>query len=205
LVWYLVRITVCVRACMFGFADRVRSVAPPNPASPSLFPPFLPAFISFALAVFDRTLILPSPPPKKDWQVMNEIALHRGRSPHLNTIDAFVDGQHLTEAVVRLCCYFVSCFARSRIYDFLTSSPPHPHSPAHSPTRSPRSPPSPARVTRASPTASSSPPPPARPPTPSPPAGPSSTRRSPRSCSPRYVPAASVSGRWCFRRCRGLR
>lgn len=37
-----------------------------------------------------------------DWQVMNEIALHRGSSPHLNTIDIFVDGQHLTEAVV---CY----------------------------------------------------------------------------------------------------
>ncbi|KAF6760190.1 ATP-NAD kinase-like domain-containing protein, partial [Ephemerocybe angulata] len=34
-----------------------------------------------------------------DWQVMNEIALHRGGSPHLNTIDIFVDGQHLTEAV----------------------------------------------------------------------------------------------------------
>ena len=32
---------------------------------------------------------------------MNEVALHRGSSPHLNTIDAFVDGQHLTEAVVR--------------------------------------------------------------------------------------------------------
>jgi NADH kinase len=31
---------------------------------------------------------------------MNEIALHRGSSPHLNTIDIFVDGQHLTEAVV---------------------------------------------------------------------------------------------------------
>jgi len=37
-----------------------------------------------------------------DWQVMNEIALHRGSSPHLNTIDIFVDGQHLTEAVVSL-------------------------------------------------------------------------------------------------------
>ncbi|KAK7444261.1 NADH kinase pos5 [Stygiomarasmius scandens] len=34
-----------------------------------------------------------------DWQVMNEIALHRGSSPHLNTIDIYVDGQHLTEAV----------------------------------------------------------------------------------------------------------
>jgi len=32
---------------------------------------------------------------------MNEIALHRGSSPHLNTIDIYVDGQHLTEAVVR--------------------------------------------------------------------------------------------------------
>jgi len=37
-----------------------------------------------------------------DWQVMNEIALHRGSSPHLNTIDIFVDGQHLTEAVVSI-------------------------------------------------------------------------------------------------------
>ncbi|KAH9942869.1 ATP-NAD kinase [Amylocystis lapponica] len=35
----------------------------------------------------------------EDWQVMNEVALHRGSSPHLNTIDIFVDGQHLTEAV----------------------------------------------------------------------------------------------------------
>ncbi|KAJ3549789.1 hypothetical protein NM688_g5139 [Phlebia brevispora] len=36
---------------------------------------------------------------RADWQVMNEVALHRGSSPHLNTIDIFVDGQHLTEAV----------------------------------------------------------------------------------------------------------
>ena len=41
------------------------------------------------------------PDLRLDWQVMNEIALHRGSSPHLNTIDIFVDGQHLTEAVVR--------------------------------------------------------------------------------------------------------
>jgi len=33
---------------------------------------------------------------------MNEVALHRGSSPHLNTVDAFVDGQHLTEAVVSI-------------------------------------------------------------------------------------------------------
>ncbi|KAF8484105.1 ATP-NAD kinase-like domain-containing protein [Gautieria morchelliformis] len=32
------------------------------------------------------------------WQVMNEITLHRGRSPHLNIVDAYVDGVHLTEA-----------------------------------------------------------------------------------------------------------
>lgn len=40
-----------------------------------------------------------------DWQVMNEIALHRGSSPHLNTIDIYVDGQHLTEAVVSVFHY----------------------------------------------------------------------------------------------------
>jgi NADH kinase len=43
-----------------------------------------------------------------DWQVMNEIALHRGSSPHLNTIDIFVDGQHLTEAVVCSIYYFTA-------------------------------------------------------------------------------------------------
>jgi NADH kinase len=32
---------------------------------------------------------------------MNEVALHRGNSAHLNTINVFVDGQHLTEGVVR--------------------------------------------------------------------------------------------------------
>ncbi len=37
---------------------------------------------------------------------MNEIALHRGSSPHLNTIDIFVDGQHLTEAVVGFSWFF---------------------------------------------------------------------------------------------------
>lgn len=31
---------------------------------------------------------------------MNEISLHRGRSPHLTSVDAYVDGQHLTAAVV---------------------------------------------------------------------------------------------------------
>ncbi|KAF8319343.1 ATP-NAD kinase [Clavulina sp. PMI_390] len=32
-------------------------------------------------------------------EVMNEISLHRGRSPHLTSVDAYVDGQHLTAAV----------------------------------------------------------------------------------------------------------
>lgn len=36
-----------------------------------------------------------------DYQVLNEIALHRGASPHLNMIDVYVDNQFLTEAVVR--------------------------------------------------------------------------------------------------------
>jgi len=32
-------------------------------------------------------------------QAMNEVYLHRGRHPHMTVIDAFVDGQRLTEAV----------------------------------------------------------------------------------------------------------
>ncbi|KAG8894138.1 hypothetical protein FRB99_001486, partial [Tulasnella sp. 403] len=35
----------------------------------------------------------------EEYQLMNEVTLHRGRCPHLTIIDAFVDGQHLTEAV----------------------------------------------------------------------------------------------------------
>ena len=49
------------------------------------------------------THLLTTPVPSHreiGWQVMNEVTLHRGRSPHLNIIDAYVDGQHLTEAVV---------------------------------------------------------------------------------------------------------
>jgi NADH kinase len=30
---------------------------------------------------------------------MNEVALHRGRSPHMTTIDAYVEGRHLTQAI----------------------------------------------------------------------------------------------------------
>lgn len=32
--------------------------------------------------------------------LMNEVALHRGREPHMTTVDAFVDGRHLTRAIV---------------------------------------------------------------------------------------------------------
>ena len=39
--------------------------------------------------------------PEAGWQVMNEVTLHRGRTPHLLVADAFFDGAHLTEAVVR--------------------------------------------------------------------------------------------------------
>lgn len=31
---------------------------------------------------------------------MNEVVLHRGRSPHLSTVDVLVDNVHLTEASV---------------------------------------------------------------------------------------------------------
>ncbi|KAI9284468.1 ATP-NAD kinase-like domain-containing protein [Umbelopsis sp. AD052] len=34
-----------------------------------------------------------------DRQVMNELTLHRGRSPHLTAIECFVDGQYLTDAI----------------------------------------------------------------------------------------------------------
>lgn len=50
-----------------------------------------------ACTLYDKELMKKE--DQNDWQVMNEIALHRGSSPHLNTIDIYVDGQHLTEAV----------------------------------------------------------------------------------------------------------
>ncbi|KAG7530681.1 hypothetical protein FFLO_04851 [Filobasidium floriforme] len=37
--------------------------------------------------------------PTTGWQVMNEVSIHRGRYPHLSVVDAYVDGEHLTEAV----------------------------------------------------------------------------------------------------------
>lgn len=35
-----------------------------------------------------------------DVHLMNEVTLHRGREPHMTKIDAYVDGQHLTQAIV---------------------------------------------------------------------------------------------------------
>ncbi|KAN0062583.1 NADH kinase pos5 [Thecaphora frezii] len=34
-----------------------------------------------------------------DVHLMNEVALHRGREPHMTMIDAYVDGQYLTQAI----------------------------------------------------------------------------------------------------------
>ncbi|PWY98132.1 ATP-NAD kinase [Testicularia cyperi] len=34
-----------------------------------------------------------------DIHLMNEVTLHRGREPHMTKIDAYVDGQHLTQAI----------------------------------------------------------------------------------------------------------
>lgn len=36
----------------------------------------------------------------ESWQVMNEIVLHRGKYSHLAVLDAFLNDQHLTEAIV---------------------------------------------------------------------------------------------------------
>lgn len=44
--------------------------------------------------------------PESGWQVMNEVCLHRGRYPHLPTVDVYYNNQHLTEGLVssqRLC------------------------------------------------------------------------------------------------------
>ncbi|CEH16328.1 related to pos5-mitochondrial nadh kinase [Ceraceosorus bombacis] len=42
---------------------------------------------------------LPRRSHKQQVHLMNEVALHRGREPHLTMIDAFVDGRHLTQAI----------------------------------------------------------------------------------------------------------
>ena len=53
---------------------------------------------------------------------MNEVALHRGASPHLNTIDVFVDGQHLTESVV---CIFRVRIPRFHVHVQIPVRRPH--------------------------------------------------------------------------------
>lgn len=60
-----------------------------------------------------------------DVHLMNEVTLHRGREPHMTKIDAFVDGQHLTQAIV-------GCLAPSPLVTFadvLLRNSAHPHSP----------------------------------------------------------------------------
>lgn len=42
------------------------------------------------------------PDSPESWQVMNEIVLHRGKYSHLAVLDAFLDDQHLTEAIVSI-------------------------------------------------------------------------------------------------------
>lgn len=38
-------------------------------------------------------------PPGRTKHIMNEVALHRGRSGHMTTMDSYVNGQHLTRAI----------------------------------------------------------------------------------------------------------
>lgn len=52
-----------------------------------------------ALAV-DSTGRVLSRMPDTGWQVMNEVCLHRGRYPHLPTVDVYYNNQHLTEGLV---------------------------------------------------------------------------------------------------------
>lgn len=36
----------------------------------------------------------------ESWQVMNELVLHRGKYSHLAVLDVYLNGEHLTEAIV---------------------------------------------------------------------------------------------------------
>ncbi|EJT53041.1 hypothetical protein A1Q1_00048 [Trichosporon asahii var. asahii CBS 2479] len=40
--------------------------------------------------------------PESGWQVMNEVCLHRGRYPHLPSVDVYYNNQHLTKGLVSL-------------------------------------------------------------------------------------------------------
>lgn len=71
--------------------------------------------MSLTIFWFGEMVIECNPAP---WQVMNEVALHRGSSPHLNTIDIYVDGQHLTEAVVSklITTRYPACHLNFRVF-----------------------------------------------------------------------------------------
>lgn len=44
--------------------------------------------------------------PESGWQVMNEVCLHRGRYPHLPSVDVYYNNQHLTKGLVSLAMFF---------------------------------------------------------------------------------------------------
>ncbi|CAD6973738.1 unnamed protein product [Tilletia controversa] len=64
---------------------------------------FQPAFADFVAGdvslLFRSRLRMNVQGQTEEVHLMNEVALHRGASPHLTIIDAFVNGQHLTEAI----------------------------------------------------------------------------------------------------------
>jgi len=47
----------------------------------------------------DRCLWLPGEQQCRELHFMNEVVLHRGREPHMTTMDAFVNGEHLTRTI----------------------------------------------------------------------------------------------------------
>lgn len=47
----------------------------------------------------DGSLIARTNGDSSEIHLMNEVALHRASSPHMTTMDAFVDGRHLTQAI----------------------------------------------------------------------------------------------------------
>lgn len=49
--------------------------------------------------------------PSCEVHLMNEVTLHRGSQPHMTTIDAYVDGEHLTRAIVSIA---PACITQTR-------------------------------------------------------------------------------------------
>lgn len=56
-----------------------------------------------------------------DVHLMNEVTLHRGREPHMTKIDAYVDGQHLTQAIVSFELTEQSHLARRTVQELTIS------------------------------------------------------------------------------------